>query len=92
MGTGTLLGLLGEMQIVRLPPAALAKLIGALVLLTIGGLALIVLSWLALRTGRRYWNRSVERASHCVGPTLRDDWADKPLVAKPESRPDSDDA
>jgi hypothetical protein len=80
------------MQIMRLPPAARAKLIGTLVLLTIGGVALIVLSWLTLRIGRRYLNRSDEMVSHRTGPAQRDDWADKPLVTKPASRPDSDDA
>ena len=91
-GMGMLLGQFGERQIMRLPPAARAKLIGALVLLTIGGVTLIVLSWLTLRIGRRYLNRSDEMAPHHTGPVHRDDWADKPLVTKPASRPDSDDA
>jgi hypothetical protein len=87
---GILLGQSHDTPITRLPPAARAKLIGSLILLTIGGVALVVLSWLALRVGRRYLNRSEEITSLRSPQVHRDDWADKPLLTRPGARPDSD--
>ncbi|MHB0961375.1 MAG: hypothetical protein ACYC6N_16055 [Pirellulaceae bacterium] len=90
-GVGILLGQPERMPLMRLPPAARAKLIGALILLTIAGVALIVLSWLALRMGRRFLNRSDDLAAQRSRPVPGDDWADKPLVSRPPARPESDD-
>ncbi len=89
-GLGILLLQSQPLPIMRLPPAARAKLIGGLILLTIAGVALVVLSWLALRIGRRNLNRSDDVDAQRRRQRPRDDWADKPLVTRPGPRPDSD--
>jgi hypothetical protein len=89
-GIGILLLQSPSAPIMRLPPAARAKLIGGLILLTIAGVTLVVLSWLALRIGRRNLSRFEELDSQRSRQLPRDDWADKPLVTRPGPRPDSD--
>jgi hypothetical protein len=69
---------------------ALFKLVSALILLTIGGVSLIVLAWLALRVGRRSADRPVLRATHRTG-LPPDDWAHKPLAAHGEDTQDEPD-
>jgi hypothetical protein len=68
----------------------LFRLVGALILLTIGGVSLVVLAWLALRSGRRYADGPTWRATRAAGPPP-DDWADKPLTPRgedPKHEPD----
>lgn len=59
----------------RLEPAARARLAAALILLTIGGVALVVLAWLALRIGRRYTDRQDAPLGTHRGSWSQDDWA-----------------
>ncbi len=63
------------------PRLAIFKLLSALILLTIGGVSLIVLAWLALRVGRRSAERATPHTTHAAGPPL-DDWARKPLALR----------
>lgn len=63
----------------RLPPRTQFKAIGILILLTIGGVALVVLSWLMLRAGRRAWQRDDARLSQRNQTIDRNDWAKHPL-------------
>ncbi len=88
---GALLGQAQSRQFMRLPPAARAKIIGALILLTIGGVALVLLAWLALRIGRRNLRRLEDRSSPRWSKVHVDDWANKPLAPRPPARPDADD-
>ena len=75
----------------RLPPAARCRILGALFLLTIGCIAFVTLTWLALR------DRTPQPASpgrQCPAAWSKvhaDDWAKKPLAAKPPADPDADD-
>jgi hypothetical protein len=88
---GTLLGQAESMQFMRLPPAARAKIIGALILLTIGGVALVMLAWLALRVGRRNLRRLEDRSPARWSKVHGDDWAKTPLAPRPPARLDADD-
>jgi len=63
----------------RLPPLTRFKLLGGLILLTIGGVALVVLSWMMLRVGRRAWRRDHARVTQRAHPVERDDWAKHPM-------------
>ena len=57
-----------------------AKAFGALILLTIAGVALVVLAWLALRVGRRQARREDQGLARREKKWHADDWAEKPLV------------
>ncbi len=88
--------LLAESPLDRLKPEQRAKLIGSLVLLTIGGVALIVLAWLALRVGRRSSQREDLAMELFKQRVKAEDWASKPLVPPErgpvgEQRPDDSD-
>jgi hypothetical protein len=63
----------------RLPPRTQFKVLGGLILLTIGGVALVVLSWMMLRAGRRACQRDEARMSQRNRTLDRDDWARHPL-------------
>lgn len=68
----------------------LFKLVSALILLTIGGVALVVLAWLTLRIGRRQADRLELGTRRAAGPPI-DDWACAPRAArqeKPAHEPD----
>ncbi len=68
----------------------LFKLVSALILLTIGGVALVVLAWLTLRIGRRQTERPGFEATRAAGPPT-EDWARAPRTArreKPAHEPD----
>lgn len=52
-----------------------AKLIGSLVLLTIGGVALVVFAWLWLRVGRRASQREGALLKRRRAGPLEDDWS-----------------
>ena len=90
----TAVALLGQTQggqFTRLPPAARARILGALFLLTIGCIAFVTLTWLALRIGRRHLRR-LENSSPPRWSTVRtDDWAKTPLAPRPPAHPDADD-
>lgn len=86
-----LLGQASGNRFMRLPPAARARLLGALFLLAIGGIALVTLTWLALRIGRRNLRRLENSSPPRWSPVHADDWAKKPLAAKPPARLDADD-
>ncbi len=73
----------------RLPPEARVRLFGALFLLTIGCLALVTLTWLALRAGRRHLRRLNDSAPPRRLTVQPDDWASKPLAPRPPARPDA---
>ncbi len=66
----------------RLPPLTRFKIIGGLILLTIGGVALVVLSWMMLRAGRRALHRDT-RGTQRAHPVERDDWAKHPMSPDP---------
>jgi hypothetical protein len=68
-----------------------AKIIGALILLTIGGVALVMLAWLALRVGRRNLRRLEDRSPPRWSKVHGDDWAKTPLAPRPPARLDADD-
>jgi hypothetical protein len=72
----------------RLEPAARARLLAALILLTILGIALVVLAWLALRVGRRSLRREDAHVRPRRGTLSPDDWASRPLVRSERNRPD----
>lgn len=81
---------------------ALGKMIAMLILLVIGGTALVIWAWLTLRTGRRTLRRRTADmlANSPAGSTkfAGDDWARKPLYPdmgsdpEPEGSEDGDDA
>ncbi len=72
-----------ESPAMRLEPAQRAKLFGAFVLLCIGGISLVILSWLALRVGRRNSRRADLAIQQMQKQAPADDWATRPL-AKPD--------
>ena len=82
LGCVTVLAQVERMQITRLDPVARARIIGSLVLLTIGGVALIVLCWLALRVGRRHVLRADPSSCQTHREPHPDDWAERPLAAR----------
>lgn len=55
-----------------------ARIFGALILLAIGGVALVVLAWLALRVGRRSSRRADARLHQLQGRFHPDDWVKPP--------------
>ena len=65
----------------RLEPAQRAKLFGTLALLALGGVAMVVLAWLALRVGRRS-SRREDLAAEMLRKKRADvdDWAAKKLI------------
>jgi len=73
----------------HLSPEARARLFGSLFLLTIGCLALVILTWLALRAGRRHLRRLNDSAPLSRSTMQPDDWASKPLAPRPPARPDA---
>ena len=83
--TGPLLAHAQKLPITKLDPESRARAIGLLVLLTIGGVALVVLSWLALRVGRRQARREDQRLAEKERKLNMDDWAEKPLLANRDS-------
>lgn len=90
----TAVALLGQTQggqFMRLPPAARARILGALFLLTIGCIAFVTLTWLTLRIGRRYLRRLDDSAPPHWSTVHADDWAKKPLAPRPPADPDADD-
>ena len=89
--SGMLLGQAQSMPFSRLPPAARAKILGALFLLAIFGVVFVTLTWMALRVGRRNLRRLDDRSPPRWSKVHVDDWAKKPLVPKPPARPDADD-
>ena len=72
--------LLADSPLSRLEPQQRAKLIGSLILLTIGGLTLIVLAWLALRVGRRSSQREDLSMELFKQRVKAEDWAATPVV------------
>ncbi len=72
--------LLADSPLSQLEPVARAKLLGGLILLAIGGVALVVLCWLTLRVGRRALRREDVIVQRLNRQTGADDWAAKPLV------------
>jgi hypothetical protein len=78
------------MPITRLDPAARAKVLGALILLTIGGVALVTLAWLALRVGRRQVRRVDDVLARRQQAPVADDWAQKRLTANAADAPGQD--
>ena len=96
LATATTVSLLAEVErspISRLPPRTQFKVLGGLILLTIGGVAFVVLSWMMLRAGRRAWQRDVARVSQRAHAIDRDDWAKHPLPANndpPADAPNTD--
>ena len=72
----------------RLPPRTQFKVVGSLILLTIGGVALVVLSWMMLRVGRRVFHRDDVRLGQRSRTIDRDDWARHPLP--PNTDPSAD--
>jgi hypothetical protein len=78
-------------QLSRLPSAARARILGALFLLTIGCIAFVTLTWLALRIGRRHLRRLDEGYERRWTNLQADDWAKKPLAPRPPAQPDTDD-
>lgn len=65
-------------------PSVRARLVLALILLTVGGLALIMLSWLALRIGRRHANRFDLQPDGPQRLIPDDDWARQRLAKHEE--------
>ncbi len=81
--SGLCFGLLAQVAqspLQRLEPQQRMKLLGSLILLAIGGVALVVLAWLWMRVGRR----KLRREDGVVNPSRKrvqvDDWARKPLT------------
>ena len=64
----------------RLEPVQLVKILGALILLTFGGISVVVLAWLTLRVGRRRLRQEDATAERLRQRTFEDDWATKPLT------------
>jgi hypothetical protein len=62
-------------------PELRAKIVGQMILLTIGGVALVTLAWLALRIGRRYVQRSgdFDRWSSSADRADWEDWAKRSI-------------
>ena len=82
------LGQASSSQFMRLPPAARFRILGALFLLAIFGVAFVTLTWMALRIGRRNLRRLEDQAPQW-SKVRADDWASKPLAAKPSAHPDT---
>jgi hypothetical protein len=70
----------------RLQPEQQARLVGSLILLTIGAVAVVVLAWLALRVGRRSSQREDLKMELFRQKIKAEDWASKPLVP-PDDKP-----
>lgn len=87
----SLLAELERSPLSRLPPRTQFKVVGILILLTIGGVALVVLSWMMLRAGRRAWRRDDTRLHQRNRPLDRDDWARHPLPGPPDPPHESPD-
>ncbi len=85
------LGQSSDSRFSRLPPKAQFRLVGGLLLVAIGGIALVTLTWLALHIGRRNLRRLENSDPPRWSPVHADDWARKPLADKPSARPDADD-
>ncbi len=85
-----LMALLADSPARQLEPVARAKLIGGLILLTIGGVSLIVLCWLALRVGRRMSRREDQMIRRLRQREQPEDWASLPLVRSDSSEVDED--
>ncbi|MBM4090475.1 MAG: hypothetical protein FJ276_13795 [Planctomycetes bacterium] len=82
-GIGSLLAQADKLPITQQDPSTRAKAIGALILLAIGGVALVTFAWLALRVGRRQLRREDGLVGQRRGNASSDDWARKPLVPRP---------
>ena len=89
--TVSLLAEVEQSPLSRLPPRTQFKVIGILILLTIGGVALVVLSWLLLRVGRRARHRDDARLSQRRQTIDRDDWAKHRLPAQADPPDDASD-
>lgn len=93
LSAATTVSLLAEIErspLSRMPPRTQFKVLGGLILLTIGGVALVVLSWMMLRAGRRAWHRDDERLGQRTPALDRDDWAKHPLPSQTD--PSADDS
>lgn len=71
----------------RLEAEQYVRLVGSLILLTLGGVSLVVLAWLALRMGRRYSRRQDAVLEKLRCRINADDW-----VTPPPSSPDDTDS
>lgn len=94
-GTARGFGLLGlvlgaqsdKPSLERLEAEQYVRLVGSLILLTLGGVSLVVLAWLALRMGRRYSRRQDAVLEKLRYRIHADDW-----VTPPPSSPDDTDS
>jgi hypothetical protein len=86
--TASLMAEVEKSPLSRLPPRTQFKAVGSLILLTIGGVALVVLSWMMLRAGRRAFHRDDARVGQQNHTIDRDDWARHPLP--PNTDPSAD--
>ena len=76
----------------RLAPHQRVKVMAALAVVVLLGLGLILFAWWGARAIRRHSWRSHDISQTGRGQRLReDDWATKPLVSEPDSRPDAED-
>ncbi|MFO7906223.1 MAG: hypothetical protein R6U98_26435 [Pirellulaceae bacterium] len=66
----------------RVEAVQYVRLLGSLILLTLGGVSLVVLAWLALRMGRRHSRRQDAKLEKLRGGIKADDW-----VVPPSRRP-----
>ncbi len=82
-----LLAQVAQSPLQRLEPQQRVKLLGSLILLTIGGVSLVVLAWLWMRVGRRNSRREDRVLQHDRKAAQVDDWARKPLT-KPDGNGD----
>lgn len=73
----------------RLPPRTQFKVVGGLILLVIGGVTLVVVSWMLLRAGRRALQRDDARLSQRSRVIDRNDWAKHPLPEPDDPLDDS---
>ncbi len=79
---------IAQSQLSKLPPVERVRLLGGLILLTIGGVSLVVLCWLALRVGRRSLRREDRSATRVDYRARGEDWASQPLSKPEPAEPD----
>lgn len=84
------LGQAAKSPLERLEPLQYVRLISALVLLTGGGIFVVLFAWMMLRAGRRKVRREDAARDRMGQRTYVDDWAAKPLVKSEDTGRDVD--
>ena len=71
---------IAKMPADQLEPVQRVRLLGSLILLSLGGISLIFLAWLTLRVGRRSSRREDDKWRGRRDKASLDDWAARPLA------------